>query len=232
MYLLGEMPDAGLTDEEVEAMLSGAAQEDAEDRARDHARWRREQAEMEELQDEVDEMVEGVRGVVDADILRNRRLAEDEARRRQEAAIRERERLRLQTSPFPQDGNLVNVAGRLMQLIEGGQLWEHINEPNVQLRVTQAEGDTVFVAPVGISAHVGLPRLFMLHREVFTDHFQHVPPSRQRWLPAGDMDYAVDRLTELSNEHLKDKEPEDDGIERRTVWERLMDEDEEDEGLD
>ena len=210
-------------------MLSEAAQEDAEDRDRYAEQMRRERAEMEELDDEVEDMVEGVRGVVDQDILRNRRLAEIEERRRREELQRQ---ARPQASPFPQGAweaghNLTHVGGRVMQVIDGGQLWENITEPNIQLRVTQAEGDMVYVAPVGISAHVGLPGLFLLHREVFTEHFRHVPPNRQRWLPEGDMDQAVDRLTELSNEHLKDKEPEDDGIERRTVWERLMDEDDE-----
>ncbi len=214
------MPDAGLTDEEVDAMLAAKAQDDAVDRQRQREQRNRELAEMDLLGDEVEQMLEGgvIGGVVDQDELVRRGLARRE-REQQEVLLRQN----WQRQAPARQGNHVVVADRVMQLIEGGQLWAHVDEPNVQLRVTQADGDAVTVAPVGISAQMGLPGLFQLHREVSVDHFRHVPGRQERSLPHGDMEYAADRLAQLADEHLKDKKPEEDDIERRSIWERLMD---------
>ena len=111
-----------------------------------------------------------------------------------------------------------------MQVIEAGQLWQHHEEPNVQLRVVEEGNGAITVAPVGISAQVGLPSLFLLTVEIFTREFRHV--ANQRWANEGDRDFAEDMLAHLASKK-KDEllgEGEDD-IERRTLWERLMDED-------
>jgi len=151
---------------------------------------------------------------VERDILRNQQLVRQAQENDRRSALRAE-------NPWHPGNNLVNVAGHMMQVIEAGQLWQHYQEAGVQLRVTEEGGGVVTVAPVGLSAQVGLPNLFLLTVEVFTREFRHVPNPRP--LQQGDRDHSEDVLGRLAAE--TPKMLEDDNVERRSIWERLMDED-------